>query len=248
MLISVIWVDFGDREDIKVRETVNLEQAEHEIHSILIELQRNDTRGHIYDQIMALKQYRERAVPTLTVLLSNSNSDIREFSVQVLGELEAINAVDPLIPLLNDSEYRVRRGTAYALGQIGSEKAVDPLINTLQGSTNGGMRYALYTALGQIGSDRAWAVLVPAAMDTIWFAQNAALRALHKIDRDRSMQYIMNSLKSPIVNVRRQAVMVLLEDPHPAAIDALRQLDDDPDFETRFYSKQVLKLIEEKGN
>jgi HEAT repeat protein len=248
MLLSLIWVDFGDMEEIAVRETVNLEQAEHDIHSILIELQRNDNRGHLYNQIMALRQYQDRAVPTLIVLLGNPNSDIREFSVQALGELKAETAVESLIQTLDDSEFRVRRGTAFALGQIGSERAVDPLIQVLDGPTNGGMRYALYTALGQIGSDRAWPVLVPAAMDTIWYAQNAALRALHKIDRDRSMTYIIDALQSSMVNVRCQAVMVLLEDPHPAAADALWELDDDPDFETRFYSKQVLRLLEEKRN
>jgi len=245
MLLSMIWVDFGEREEITVREMVNLEQAEHDIHSILIELHRNDNRGHLYNQIMALKQYQDRAVPTLIILLGNPNSDIREFSVQALGELKAETAVEALIQALSDPEYRARRGAAYALGQIGSEQAVDPLIQVLNGPTKGGMRYAVYIALGQIGSDRAWPVLAPAAMDTIWYAQNAALRALHKIDRDRSMEHIIKALQNSTVNVRRQAVMVLLEDPHPAAIDALRQLDDDPDFETRFYSRQVLRLLEE---
>jgi hypothetical protein len=246
MLLSLIWVDFGDREEITVRQTVNLEQAEYKIHSILVELQRNDNRGHLYNQIMALKQYQERAIPTLIVLLGNPNADIREFSVQALGEMQAEAAVEPLILVLADPEYRTRRGAAYALGQTGSEQAVDPLIQVLDKPTNGGMRYAVYTALGQIGSFRAWPVLVSATEDTIWYAKNAALGALHKIDRDSSMEYIIKALQSPVVNVRRQVVMVLLEDPHPAATDALRQLEDDPDFETRFYSKQVLRLIEEK--
>jgi protein-S-isoprenylcysteine O-methyltransferase Ste14 len=248
MLLSLIWIDFGDREAITVLKTVNMEQADEEIHSILIELQRKDNRGRLYNQIMALKQYQERAVPTLIILLRNPNADIREFSVQALGELKAETAVEPLIQVLNDPEYRTRRGAVFALGQIGSELAVDSLIQVLDGPTNGGMRYAVYTALGQIGSDRAWPVLVPAATDTVWYAQNAALRALHKIDRDRSVDYIIKALQDPTVNVRRQAVMVLLEDPHPAVTEALRELEDDPDFETRFYSKQVLRLLENREN
>lgn len=246
MLLSLIWVDFGDREEITVRETVNLEQAEHKIHSILVELQRNDNRGHLYNQIIALKQYQDRAVPTLIVLLGNPNADIREFTTQALGEMQAETAVEPLIQVLADPDYRTRRGAAYSLGQIGAEQAVDPLIQVLEKSTNGGMRYAVYTALGRIGLARAWPVLVTAAEDTIWYAQNAALSALHKIDLDRSMEYIINALESPVVNIRRQTVMLLLKDPHPAAADALRKLDDDPDFETRFYAKQVLRLLEEK--
>jgi HEAT repeat protein len=107
------------------------------------------------------------------------------------------------------------------------------------------MRYAVYTALGQIGSERAWDILATASTDTIWYARNAALLALYKIDQDRSMEYIIEALQSPITNVRRQTVMVLLEDPHPSATEALRKLDNDPDFETRFYSRQVLRLLEE---
>jgi protein-S-isoprenylcysteine O-methyltransferase Ste14 len=248
MLLSLIWVDFDSREEIAVQEAVNLEQAEDEIHSILIELQRNDNRGHLYNQIMALKFYQNRAVPTLIVLLNNPNSDIREFSVQALSELRATSAVESLILLLDDPEFRVRRGASYALGNLRSDQAVNPLLDVLKKPINGGMRYAVYSALGQIGSIRAWSALVPATRDTVWYAQNAAIRALYKIDRDRSMEYIINSLQSPTVNVRRQTVMLLLEDPHPAAIDALQKLDDDPDFETRFYSKQVLRLIEERVN
>jgi len=247
MLLSLIWVDFGEREDIPIEESINIENTDQKIDSILVTLQQSNRRGHLYNQIMALKQYQDRAISTLLVLLENQNADIREFSVQVLGELQAEAAVEPLIQALNDPEYRTRRGAAYALGQIGSDQAVDPLIQVLYGPTNGGMRYAVYTALGQIGSDRAWPALVSATEDTIWYAQNAAMGALHKIDQDCSMKYIINALQSPTVNIRRQAVMVLLEDPHPAAIDALRKLDDDPDFETRFYAGQVLRLLEEKG-
>jgi HEAT repeat protein len=197
---------------------------------------------------MALKQYQERAIPTLIVLLGNPNSDIREFATQALGEMQAEAAVEPLIQMLADSDYRTRRGAAYSLGQIGAEQAVDPLIQVLEKPTNGGMRYAVYSALGQIGLARAWPALVSATEDTIWYAKNAALNALYKIDRDRSMEHIITALQNPVVNVRRQAVMLLLGDPHPAASDALRNLDDDPDFETRFYSRQVLRLLEEKGD
>jgi protein-S-isoprenylcysteine O-methyltransferase Ste14 len=247
MVISLIWIDFGESREIPAHDIVTIEHADDQIHSILLELQRNDTRGHIYEQIMALKPFGNRAVPTLIVLLKNSNSDIREFSVQVLGDLEANSAVPSLIPLLNDPEFRVRRGTAFALGQIGSEQAIDSLIHSLKKPRRDGMRYAVYRALGQIGTDRAWDILVAASADTIWYVRNAALLALYKIDQDRSMEYIIDALQSPITNVRRQTVMILLKDPHPSATDALRKLDDDPDFETRFYSKQVLRLLEEKN-
>jgi protein-S-isoprenylcysteine O-methyltransferase Ste14 len=243
--ISLIWVDLSPKEEIADKEPVNLEQAEDAIHSILIELQRTDSRRQLYNQIMALKQYQNRAVPTLSILLSNPNSDIREFSVQALSNLQATSAIELLIPILNDPEFRVRREAAFALGNLQAETAVKPLIQTLEKPARDGMRYAVYSSLGQIGVTDAWESLVIGSNDTIWYVQNAAIKALYKIDRNRSMDYIIKALQSPIVNVRRNTVMILLEDPHPAAAEALRKLDNDPDFETRFYSKQVLRLIEE---
>jgi protein-S-isoprenylcysteine O-methyltransferase Ste14 len=247
ILISLIWVDVFPDKETQVQSVTSSENIDDKIHSILVELQRTDSRGQLHKQIMNLKFYQDRAVPTLIVLLGNSNSDIREFSVQALRELRATSAADALIPLLEDPEYRVRREAAYAMGDLHVDQNIEPLIQVLQKPTNAGMRYAVYTSLGQIGSFRAWSTLVSAARDTVWFARNAALQALYKIDRHRAIDYITQALQSPEVNVRRQAVMILLRDPHPGAVDALKRLDNDPDFETRFYSRQVLRLLEEKG-
>ena len=247
ILISLIWVDVFPDKETQVQSVTSSENIDDQIHSILVELQRTDSRGQLHKQIMNLKFYQDRAVPTLIVLLGNSNSDIREFSVQALRELRATSAVEALIPLLEDPEYRVRREAAYAMGDLHADQNIEPLIQVLQKPTNAGMRYAVYTSLGQIGSLRAWSTLVSATRDTVWFARNAALQALYKIDRHRALDYITHALQSPEVNVRRQAVMILLKDPHPRAVDALKRLDNDPDFETRFYSRQVLHLLEEKG-
>ena len=244
MLISLIWVDFGQREEIPVKELTPIVDIDEKIHSILVELQQTDSRGDIYKQIMNLKFYGDRAIPTLIVLLGNPKLDIREFSVQALRELRANSAIDALIPLLDDPEFRVRRETAFALGDLRADQAVEPLLQIIEKPTHDGMRYAVYTSLGKIGSLRAWPVLVTAMTDTIWYVKNAALNALYKIDRHRSVEYIIRALESPETNVRRQTVMILLKDPHPGATEALRKLDDDPDFETRFYSRQVLRLLE----
>jgi protein-S-isoprenylcysteine O-methyltransferase Ste14 len=246
MLISLIWIDFGGRNEISTQSSIDITHIEDEIHSILIELQQTDSRGQIYRQITSLKKYGERAVPTFIVLLGNSNADIREFSVQVLREMRATSSVEALIPLLEDPEFRVRREVAYAMGDLQADQAVEPLIQVLQKPTRAGVRYAVYTSLGQIGSLQAWPTLVSASGDTVWYARNAALEALYKIDRNRGIEYIIQALESPDVNVRRQSVMILLRDPHPGATEALRKLDEDPDFETSFYSRQVIKLLDEK--
>jgi hypothetical protein len=248
MLISLIWIDFGGGNEISTQSTIDMTHIEDKIHSILVELQQTDSRGKIYNQITNLKIYGDRAVPTLIVLLGNPNSDIREFSVQALRELRATSAVEALIPILNDPEFRVRREAAFALGNLKADQAIEPLVRVLEKPTLAGMRYAVYSSLGEIGALRAWSALVPATRDTVWFARNAAIKALYKIDPHRSMKYINRALESPEDNVRRQTVMILLENPHPGAKEALQKLENDPDFETRFYSRQVLRLLEEKGN
>lgn len=246
ILISLIWVDVIPEKETPVQSVTTSENIDDKIHSILVELQRTDSRGQLHKQIMNLKFYQDRAIPTLIVLLGNPNSDIREFSIQALRELRATPAVEPLTPLLEDQEFRVRREAAYAMGDLNADQAVEPLIQVLQKPTHAGMRYAVYTSLGQIGSLQAWSTLVSASRDSVWYARNAALEALYKIDRNRGIEYIIQALESPEVNVRRQSVMILLKDPHPGATDALKRLDNDPDFETRFYSRQVIKLLNEK--
>lgn len=59
---------------------------------------------------------------------------IKGLLVQILGTLQAPEAVDPLITLLNARDGRVRTDAAIALGQIQDPRAVQPLIRQVRRS------------------------------------------------------------------------------------------------------------------
>jgi HEAT repeat protein len=246
IFLSLIWVDFQERQSITTLEIRDSVQATKQIDSLITQLERVDQRRQIDRQINLIGRYGQLAVEPLITLLGHPNSIIREFAVIKLGEIGDTLATDPVISLLIDAEARVGRGAAWTLGKIGAQRAVTPLINRLNQPGSSGMRYSIYTALGEIGSPAVLPILTTAIEDSVWTIHNAALEAMYKIDRERSIKYILEALGHADYRIRRQTVMILLQDPHPATIDALKQLNHDPDYETRFYSRELLDHFENR--
>jgi len=55
---------------------------------------------------------------------------------------------------------------------------------------------------------------------------------------------VIQALNDEDANVRRHAVTILLQQRPQQAREALKKVLNDEDFETRFYAKQALELIE----
>lgn len=100
-------------------------------------------------------------------------------------------------------------------------------------------------ALGNTGSPEAWEALVKGLEDEVWYARRSALQALNKIAPQRSAPFLIWALEDEHVALRREAVFLILQQKPPEAIDALKTAIDDEDFETRFYARQALRMIEE---
>ncbi len=244
MALSFFTLDWGGRgQDARVVIGGNPQQK---ADSLIREIRKPQPRRYIDTHFAELEKLGDFAVASLITLLSDSNAVIREFSAATLGNLKAEQAVDSLIGLLNDPEGRVGNSAAISLGKIGLEKAVLPLINYLQTNPGQGIRHHIYGALGNIGSVSAWAVLIEGTKDPLWFQRVAALNGLNAIDPEKSLQYIIPALEDENANVRRHAVTILLEQKPLSARAALEKVRDDPDFETRFYARQAIKLIDQK--
>lgn len=80
--------------------------------------------------------------------------------------------------------------------------------------------------------------------DHNWYAKTSALKSLTWIDAEKAKPFIYKALEDSQYQVRRQAVFLLLEIKPEDAIIPLQQVLDDDDFETRFYAKEALKIIE----
>ena len=68
--------------------------------------------------------------------LDDSDKDVREWSIILLGKIGNKKAVDPLVKCLDDENSSIRRYAASALGRIGDPRAIDPLIKCLNNEDN----------------------------------------------------------------------------------------------------------------
>jgi len=76
------------------------------------------------------------------------------------------------------------------------------------------------------------------------YNQIAALNAILEIDAGIGLSYAIAELSDENVEVRRNAVIVCIQMGDPRAIDPLKALFKDEDFEVRFYAKQGLKRLD----
>ena len=244
MLLSLIWVDFK-KDEAMTSETqvVNLQQK---VDALIAEINRPHQRRELYKYFEELGNMGDVAVHPLISLLSDPDPVIREFSAQMLGELKASDAIDPLILALYDSISRVRNAAVGSLGEIGSEKAVEPLLSLLEESKETGFRNFVYRALGEIGSEESWLGLIAGLNDSIWYNRIAALNALYKVNPQKSAEYVIRALEDQDYQIRRNAVFIILRDQSEIYLEPLKKVIDDEDFETRFYARQAIKLMEEK--
>jgi HEAT repeat protein len=106
-----------------------------------------------------------RAVPMLSRLLGDTESNVRKRSAWALGALDASEAVPALVEALKDSDADVRQQVAWALGAIGDRRAVDGLMVALS-DTSPGVRKQAAWALGAIGDKRAVSALMKGLKDS----------------------------------------------------------------------------------
>ena len=238
ILLSLFWVDFETKQ--QPQHAITYSNPYYQIDSLLNEI-RITPRRYLHKPFNGLKNLGSISVQPLTKLLSDSNEVIREFAADALGDLNAASSENRLIELLNDVNARVRKSAAVALGKLKSEKALDTFNNDLIKSSGPGMRYAIYTALGKIGTNKAWNILLTCADDSVWFSRISAINALCSIDSERAAEVIGKSLSDKNPNVRRNSVFLILKYKIKSLKRNVSMLINDEDFETRFYSRIILE-------
>ncbi len=243
MIISLFWLDIGSKTS---HETINIENPQMVIDSINIKIQHTFERRELYKHFEALGQLGIVASPQLITYLTNPDPVLREFAANQLGDIKSDIAVDPLILALSDKNWRVRNSVANALADIGDKKAVGPVLELIR-KTLPEERSQYYSLAGTLGADEAWPFLVEGLDDKNWYAKTTALKSLVWIDAEKAKPYIYKALEDSQYQVKRQAVFLLLEIKPEDGIIPLQKVLDDEDFETRFYAKEVLKLIEQKN-
>ena len=244
MSVSLLWVDIGVTDSNTSPYISNYQVA---IDSIDSEIQQTVERRELHKHFTALGQFGNVSAPQLIQYLSNPDPVIREFAANQLGNIRSKNAVEPLILALKDENWRVKNSAANALSDIGDQRAAGPVMEIVK-NTPVEERSRFYSLLGSFKVVEAWPILVEGTNQPEWYKKVAALRAMSKISLKKAKPYMYTALSDTQFRVKREVVFMLLELKPKDAVKPLQSVLDDEDFETRFYAKEAIKLIEEEYN
>jgi len=240
MSLSLIWMDLGLRSN----NDVSSEASQKALSEIMTELDKaGENRRGIYALIEDIPAYGLDGSDSLLVLARHTNPIIREFAIMHLGSLRVNEGEELIIHALKDSIKRVRSASISAAGEIRSALAVDSLIQLLVNPHQNNNVFLIYRALGSIGDPRALPILAEALKEGEHYNQISALDAIMRIDPEEGISYALTELQDEIVDVRRNAVVVLIQSDDPRTIEPLKSLYEDEDFEVRFYAKQGVKRL-----
>ncbi len=240
MALSLIWMDLGSSG----RVDHSGPESSRELSELMTSLREvGDQRRAIYPIMEEISLMGDAGNDSLLMLATKPNNHIREFAIMFLGKNKVQDAEDLFIRSMNDSIKRVRSSAIIAAGEIKSELAVDSLEAMLINPGQENHIFLLYGALGAIGDPEAIPVLAEGLEGGERYNQVAALNAILDIDADIGLSYAIAELQDENVEVRRNAVIVCIQSGNQKAIEPLKRLCNDDDFEVRFYAKQGVKRL-----
>lgn len=240
MGLSLIWMDLGGSH----RNIESAEDIHQELTEILTKLEKaGDNRREIYALVDQIPGHGQAGKESLVSLAESPNPLIREFAIMHLGRMGVQEAEDIVIRSMYDSIKRVRSSAIIAAGEIKSLSASDSLTAMLIHPRLENNIFQIYGALGAIGDTAAIPVLAEGLKSGEHYNQIAALNAILEIDAGIGLSYAIAELSDENVEVRRNAVIVCIQSGDPRAIDPLKALFKDEDFEVRFYAKQGVKCL-----
>jgi len=184
-----------------------------------------------------------QAVPPLAEALQDRQRGIAIAAAGALGQIKHPDVVPLLISVLQDPGTNAMGAAAGALADLGAKEAIGPLIQCLEEMPN--CPYdAVGAALWKLGSDRAvdaWIIGLKKA--SFWYPRTVCAAALGKHKLEKGLPAIVEALKDESKEVRRAAVLAIMEFRSEKTIPALREALMDKDFEVRIYAEEALKKI-----
>lgn len=169
----------------------------------------------------------ETVEPLCKVLTTDEDPNVREEAAWALWKLGDLRAKEPLLhALANDNSVGVKEKSARALGLLGVSEASQLMVALLSvgRQVHSRLRAALATALGFLGDERAWRVLLRAAEDAEPTVRYEAIKSLRRYlygpTPDVVRKILDKLLKS--VDFRHERISQIRK----SAVDALKLCDD----------------------
>jgi HEAT repeat protein/protein-S-isoprenylcysteine O-methyltransferase Ste14 len=184
-----------------------------------------------------------QAVPPLIEALEDLARDMAITAARALGWIRHPDVVPPLIEALGRPEWKAVGAAAQALGALGEKEAIGPLVQCFEEMPD--CPYHLVgRALWDLGSERAvdaWTVGLKKGSS--WYSRSACAAELGRNKPEKGLTPLQDALKDESPEVRRAAVLALLEFQSEKTIGSLREALADKDLEVRIYAKEALKRI-----
>jgi HEAT repeat protein/protein-S-isoprenylcysteine O-methyltransferase Ste14 len=184
-----------------------------------------------------------QAIQPLIAALEDQTRDLAGAAARALGQIKHPDVIPPLIEALQNSASNATGAAAQALGELGAKEAIGPLIQCFEEMPN--CPYDLVgTALWKLNSERAVDAWIAGLKRGSWWYPRAFCAAeLGKNKLEKGLTPLQEALKDESPEVRRAAVLALMEFRSGKTIEALRKALADRDFEVRMYAKEALKKI-----
>lgn len=133
--------------------------------------------------LVVLSEIADRgAVPGVLGCLQSNSPAIRIAAAQFLGDIGALEAVEPLMDLLRaNPDDESAPWIIQALGRLGDRRAVSLLVETMHRAQSPAVRYTAIEALTAIGDAGVIQEIRPYAADPSHHVQTRALTALEKL-------------------------------------------------------------------
>jgi HEAT repeats len=201
------------------------------------------------DALIAL----EVRIDLLVHLLGDARWYVARDAAELLGERRAIEAEGALIDLKKHADQRVHRAGLLALGKLGTARALQALRLGLQ-DDHADVRSTAAQVLAGLHDASHEPVLIKALDDEVDpSAQKAMMQALGKLATPASVERLVDAAKPATGLFRRKssdlrvaAVQALADARTPAAMAAVKRLENDKDEDVREAVKLVTMIAERR--
>jgi HEAT repeat protein/predicted O-methyltransferase YrrM/protein-S-isoprenylcysteine O-methyltransferase Ste14 len=184
-----------------------------------------------------------RAVDPLIAALEDPAGDMASAAARALGRIKHPDVVPHLIEVLRRPEWKAVDAAAQALGELGAQEAVEPLIGCFEADPNCPY-HIVGRALWKLGSERAVdAWITGLKKGSWWYPRADCAAALGKNKLEKGLPPLQEALKDESPEVRRAAVLALMEFRSESTVGSLREALADKDLEVRIYAREALKRI-----
>jgi len=184
-----------------------------------------------------------QAIRPLIEVLEDQTRDLAKSAIRALGQIKHPDVIPFLIKALNNPAWNATDAAAQALGELGAKEAVGPLIQCFEEMPD--CPYHLVgEALWKLKSERAVdAWIAGLKKGSWWYPRAACATQLGKNKLEKGFEPLQDALHDESPEVRRAAVLALMEFRSEETRNALQGALKDKDLEVRVYAREALKNI-----